>query len=231
MAHSHAGAAHAMGDRTLETGLLGVRPVDMLLMPVTHQTIDERPVVAVGLLECAVGFAVGVFHGILGRSLAAPAAVVDAAVVGVDRAQMGAVGGVGLADLLGEGAATLSAIPDSLLGHEGFDAVIHFERRMETHVDSVMQGTGVIEAVIEGGGHLLVNGQGHGEDGQNLEIRVLGVAFVDILQVNTAIPACAAPKRADLEVFERVIAHERTEGLSDDLSRNSHFVPLSECCI
>ena len=226
MAHGHAGAADAVRDRALKAGLLGVGPVDVLLMPVAHQAIHQRPVVAVGFLVREIGLAVGVLHGVPRRLLAAPAAVVDAAVVGVDRAQMGAVGGIRLADLLGQRAATLAAVPDCLLSHKRLDVVVHLERRMEMHVDAVVQRAGVVEAVVEGGGHLLVDGQRHGEDGQNLQIRVLGVAFVDVLQVHAAVPAGAATKRANLKVLEGVVAHERAKGLPDDLGGNSHDILL-----
>ena len=226
VAHGHAGAADAVGDRALKAGLLGVGPVDVLLMPVAHQAIHERPIVAVGFLVGEIGLAIGVLHGVPRRLLAAPTAVIDAAVVGVDRAQMGAVGGVRLADLLGQRAATLAAVPDGLLGHERLDVVVHLERRMEVHVDAVVQRAGIIEAVVEGGGHLLVDGQRHGEDGQNLQVRVLGVALVDVLQVHAAVPAGAATKRANLKVLEGVIAHERAKGLPDDLGGNSHDILL-----
>ena len=169
MAHRNAGAANAVRDRALEAGLLGVGPVDVLLMPVAHQAVNERPVQAVGFLVDEIGLAVGVFDRVLRRTLAAPAAVVDAAVVRVDRAQMGAVGRVGLAHLLGKRAAPLAAIPYGLLRHIGLDMVAHLERRVEMNVDAVMQRSGIVEAVIERGGHLLVDCKWHGENRQHLK--------------------------------------------------------------
>ena len=97
---------------------------------------------------------------------------------------------------------------------------------MEVHVDTVVQRAGVVEAVVEGGCHLLVDGQRHGEDGQNLQVRVLGVALVDVLKVHAAVPAGAATKRANLKVLEGVVTHERAKGLPDDLGGNSHDILL-----
>ena len=79
-----------------------------------------------------------------------------------------------------------------------------------------MQRSGVIEAVIEGGGHLLVHGQRHAENRQHLQIGVFRIVLVDVFEIDPAIPRAAAAERTDLEVFEGVVSNERTEGLSYD---------------
>ena len=218
MTHRHARAAHAVGDRALKAGLFGVGPVDVLLMPVAHHAVHERPVVAVGFLVSEVGFAIGVIDSVLRRKLAAPTAVIDAAVVGINRAQVRAVGGIRLAHLLRERAATLAAVPNGLLGHIGLNVVRHLERRMEMHVDAVMQRTGIVEAVVERRRHFLVHGQRHGEDRENLQIGIFRVVLVDVFQVNATVPASTASERANLQIFEGVVTHEGPEGLTYDLS-------------
>ena len=211
VAHRDAGGAHAVGDRTRKAGLLRVGPVDVLLVPVAHQAIDERPVQAVHLLVEVIGRAVGDLHWILGRPLAAEPAVVDAAVIGVDCAEMGAVGAVGLADLLRQGAAPLAAIPDGLLGDVGLDMVAHLEGRVEAHVDAVMQRSGVVVAVVESARHLLVDGERDAEDGKHLQIGVGCILLVDVLEVDLAIPPGSATECADLQIAEVIVADERPE--------------------
>ena len=85
MAHCHASAAYTMSDGAFKASLLGVGPVDMLLMPVAHQTIHERPIQAIGFLVNEIGLTVGILDNILRGLLAAPAAIIDAAVVGIHR--------------------------------------------------------------------------------------------------------------------------------------------------
>ena len=67
MAHCHASTAYTMSDRALKTSLLGVGPVDVLLMPVSHQTIHERPIQAIGFLVNEVWLTVGILDNILRR--------------------------------------------------------------------------------------------------------------------------------------------------------------------
>ena len=119
-------------------------------------------------------------------------------------------------------AAPLATIPDGLLRHVGLDMVAHLERRVEMNVDAVMQRPGIVEAVIERGGHLLVDRKRHGEDRQHLKLGIFRVPLVDVVQVDLAIPARTASKRTDLQILEGVVAHERSEGLAHDLGRNSH---------
>ena len=76
MAHCHTSAAYTMSDGTLKASLLGVGPVDVLLMPVAHQTIHERPIQAIGFLVNEVGLTVGILDNILWRLLAAPTAII-----------------------------------------------------------------------------------------------------------------------------------------------------------
>ena len=92
MAHCHASTAYTMSDRALKTSLLGVGPVDVLLMPVSHQTIHERPIQTIGFLVNEVWLTVGILDNILRRLLATPAAIIDTAVVRIHRAQMRTVG-------------------------------------------------------------------------------------------------------------------------------------------
>ena len=218
MAHRYAGAAHAVSDRALKAGLLGVGPVDVLLMPVAHHAVYERPVVAVGFLVSEVGFAIGVIDGVFRGKLATPTTVIDAAVIGINRAQVRAVGGIRLAHLLRKRAATLAAVPNGLLGHIGLNVVRHLERSMEMHVDAVMQRTGIIEAVVERRRHFLVHGQRHGENRENLQVGVFRVVFVDVFQVNAPVPASTASECANLQIFEGVVTYEGPEGLTYDLS-------------
>ena len=223
MAHCHASTAYTMSDRALKTSLLGVGPVDVLLMPVSHQTIHERPIQTIGFLVNEVGLTVGILDNILRRLLATPAAIIDTAVVRIHRAQMRTVGRVGLAYLLGKRSASLTTIPNGFLGYIGLNVVGHLERRMKMNVNAVMQRSGIIETVIERGGHFLVNRKRHCEDGQNLKLRVFRIAFVNIVQIDAAVPASTAPQRANLQILEGVVAHKRSEGLAYDLGRNSHY--------
>ena len=218
MTHRHARAAHAVGDRALKASLLGVGPVDVLLMPVAHHAVHERPVVAVGFLVSEIGFTIGIVNSVLRGKLATPTTVIDAAVIGIDRAQMRAVGGIRLAHLLRERAATLAAVPNGLLGHIGLNVVRHLERCMETHVNAVMQRTGIVEAVVERRRHFLVHGQRHGEDRENLQVGVFRIVLVDVFQINATVPASTASERANLQIFKGVVTHEGPEGLTYNLS-------------
>lgn len=121
----------------------------------------------------------------------------------------------------------LATIPDGLLRHVGLDIVAHLERRVEMNVNAVMQRSGIVEAVIERGGHLLVDRKRHGEDRQHLKLGLFRVPLVDVVQVDLAIPARTASKRTDFQILEGVVAHERSEGLTHDLGRNSHSPLLS----
>ena len=129
---------------------------------------------------------------------------------------MRTVSRIGLPHLLGERPASFPSIPDGLLGHIGLHMIVHLEGRMKARVDAVVQRPLVVEAVIEGRRHLLVHRQRHTEDGQNLQLRVLGIALVHVFQVGLAVPAGAAAERANLQVFECVVPDERTKRPADD---------------
>ena len=174
--------------------------------------IGRKKMFTIDIIAIAVFSILSVFRGLF----AAKPAVIDAAVVRLDRAQMRTVGAVGFAHLFGKRPAALATIPDCLLSDEGLNMVVHLERSVEIHVDTVVQRSGVVKAVVERGGHFLVDRQRHAENRQHLQIGVFRIVLVDVFEVDLAIPCAAAAQRADLKVFEGVVSHERTESLSYD---------------